>query len=72
MTPMSDVPLLTGDQRTWAEDSERLWRRAHQIASTHKGLDVGDVYHALRSLQRTPADRLRQSLSRARLRAYSR
>jgi hypothetical protein len=62
---------LTPDQQAWAERSERLWQRAHRIAS-EAGVDAGDVYHALRCLELTPTERLRQGLGRGRLRAYAR
>jgi hypothetical protein len=35
-------------------------------------VDPGDVYHALRCLELTPAERLRRGLSRGRLRAHAR
>jgi hypothetical protein len=59
---------LTDDQRAWVAHSESLWRRAHEIAATHAGIDAGDVYHALRCLELSPTERLRQGLSRGRLR----
>ena len=58
---------LTNQQRDWAIHSEALWARARAIAQTHPGVDAGDVYHALRCLELTPAARLRQALSRGRL-----
>jgi hypothetical protein len=63
---------LTDDQRAWAAHSESLWRRAHDIAAAHAGTDAGDVYHALRCLELSPTERLRQGLSRGRLRADAR
>jgi hypothetical protein len=63
---------LTDDQRAWAQRAEVLWRRAHRIAARHPGMDAGDVYHALRCLQLTPSERLRNALSRGRLRADTR
>jgi hypothetical protein len=62
----------TDEQRAWAQRSEALWARAHRIAAQHAGVDVGDVYHAFRCLELAPAERLRQGLSRGRLRAYAR
>src|SRR5687767_4613649 len=63
---------LTDDQRAWAAQSDALWRRAHAIAAAHVGTDAGDVYHALRCLELSPTERLRQGLSRGRLRADAR
>ena len=59
---------LTDDQRTWVAHSESLWRQAREIAAIHAGIDAGDVYHALRCLELSPTERLRQGLSRGRLR----
>jgi hypothetical protein len=63
---------LTNEQRAWARHSEALGRQAHRIASQHHDIDPGDVYHALRCLELTATERLRQGLSRGRLRAYNR
>jgi len=63
---------LTPEQRAWVVHSEALWRKAHGIASTRPDLDVGDVYHALRSLELPPAERLRRGLTRVRVRAHPR
>lgn len=63
---------LTAEQRAWLMASEALWRRAHSIAKERPDLDVGDVYHALRNLQLTPAERLRRGLTRVRARPHSR
>jgi hypothetical protein len=63
---------LTEDERAWALRSEALWRKAHRIAARHPGMDPGDVYHALRCLQLTPSERLRNALSRGRLRTDAR
>lgn len=63
---------LTDEQREWAVHSEALWARARRIATEHEGVDAGDVYHALRSLELSPAERLRRGLSRGRLRAHTR
>jgi hypothetical protein len=59
------TPLMP-DQHAWAEHSAALWREAHVIAAAHPGLDPGDVYHALRSLELAPAERLRRGLTRVR------
>jgi hypothetical protein len=63
---------LTPEQQAWARRSESLWRRARQIAAAHPDVDAGDIYHALRCLDLSPAERLRLGLSRGRLRAYAR
>jgi hypothetical protein len=63
---------LADQQRAWAVHSEALWARARAIAKAHPDVDAGDVYHALRCLELPPAARLRQALSRGRLRAYQR
>ena len=63
---------LTDAQRAWALHSEALWARARAIARAHPAIDVGDVYHALRCLELTPAERLRRGLSRGKLRTYAR
>jgi hypothetical protein len=66
------VDLLTPEQRSWAQQSEALWQRAHAIAKAHPHVDAGDVYHALRCLELSPEERLRRGLGRGRLRAYAR
>ena len=65
----SDRPL-TDDERDWALRSEALWREAHVIAAANPGVDAGDVYHALRSLELPPAERLRRGLTRVRTRPH--
>lgn len=72
VSPPDALDALTPEQREWARHSEELWRRARQIADAHPDVDAGDVYHALRCLELTPAERLRQGLSRGRLRTYAR
>ena len=57
---------LTPAQQAWAEHSAALWSEAHVIAAANPGLDPGDVYHALRSLELAPAERLRRGLTRVR------
>ncbi len=71
-TPPPSVVELTAEQRAWLLASEALWRQAHSIVSERPDLDVGDVYHALRNLQLTPAERLRRGLTRVRVRPHSR
>jgi hypothetical protein len=68
----SDLEALTGDERAWILHSETLWREAHAIAAANPGVDPGDVYHALRALELSPADRLRRGLSRVRTRPHAR
>lgn len=70
----TSAPLdaLSPEQQEWARHSESLWRRAHLVAAAHPGVDPGDVYHALRCLELTPAERLRRGLGRGRLRTYAR
>lgn len=63
---------LTPDQQAWVEHSAAVWQRAHELARTHPGHDPSDLYHALRCLELTPAERLRAGLHRGRLRAYAR
>lgn len=63
---------LTSDQRAWVEHSAELWRRAHAIVERRPDLDVGDVYHALRTLELPPAERLRRGLTRVRVRPHAR
>ena len=64
---------LTGTQRGWAVNSEHRWQRAHAIAAAHHpGIDVSDVYHAMRCLALTPSQRLAAGLRRERLRAHAR
>lgn len=68
----STLAALTAEQEAWAQHSEALWRRAHALADAHAGLDAGDIYHALRCLELSPAERLRRGLSRGQLRTHAR
>jgi hypothetical protein len=61
---------LTAEQEAWVRHSEWLWREAHAIVAACPGLDVGDVYHALRSLDLTPTERLQRGLTRVRHRPH--
>ena len=61
---------LTSEQLAWAERVEPLWRRAHAIVAHRPELDVSDVFHALRNLERTPTQRLRRALSHGRNRPH--
>ena len=70
--PAGHQEQLTPEQRAWAEADARLWREAHGLAELHPEHDVSDLYHALRSLQLPPPERLRRGLSRGRLRARAR
>jgi hypothetical protein len=69
---VEDLQGLTEEQRAWVRHSEALWRQAHAIAQANPGLDVGDLYHALRCLELPPAERLRRGLARVRLRPHAR
>jgi len=66
----SETDTLTEHQRAWLLRSEALWREAHAIAATGPGLDPGDIYHALKSLDLAPAERLRRGLTRVRHRPH--
>jgi hypothetical protein len=68
----SSLDTLNETQRAWALHSETLWARAHAIVKSRPDVDAGDVYHALRCLELSPSARLRQALSRGRLRANQR
>jgi hypothetical protein len=65
-----ELAELTLEQRALVERMEPLWRRAHAIVREHPQLDVGDVFHALRNLERTPSERLRRALTHARRRPH--
>jgi hypothetical protein len=53
---------LTEAQRLWILADEARWRRAHEVVDNRPELDVGDVYHAICNLERTPTERLRRGL----------
>ena len=55
---------LSQAEREWLIADEARWRRAKQIASQRADLDVGDLYHALCNLERSPGERLRRGLRR--------
>jgi hypothetical protein len=63
---------LTEDQRRWAIEHESIWRRAHEIAGRHPGMDVSGVYHVLCNLRRSPTERMRNGLTLDRLRPQQR
>jgi hypothetical protein len=62
---------LTEEQEMWVRHSAALWREAHAIVAAYPDLDAGDVYHALRSLELTPTERLQRGLTRVRHRPHS-
>lgn len=71
MLPMSDrVSELTPEHQAWLAESQALWREAHEVVSGRPDLDVSDVYHVLRNLKLSPADRLRRGLTRVRVRPH--
>lgn len=55
----------------WFLSSEARWREAHAIAARNPSLDPGDVYHALRSLDLSPSERLHRGLTRVRRRPHA-
>lgn len=57
---------LTEEQRAWVLHSEALWREAQKIVGDSRSRDVSNVYHALRNLELTPAERLHRGLTRVR------
>jgi len=63
---------LTAAQRAIAETIRLRWERAHELARADPRHDPSDLYHALRCLELTPAERLRAGLQRGRLRTYAR
>jgi hypothetical protein len=66
------IQNLVGAQLAWALHDEALWRKAEAIVAGRPDLDTGDVYHALRALELTPAERLRRGLTRVRVRPHTR
>jgi hypothetical protein len=66
------VDDLDDEQRAWVSHTRKLWARAYDIARVHPDLDAGDIYHALRCLELSPAERLARGLARGRLRAHAR
>ncbi len=63
---------LAPEEWLWITHSEALWRKAHEIAAGRPDLDPGDIYHALRTLELPPSERLRRGLNRVRARPHSR
>jgi hypothetical protein len=72
VTVVPEIEQLTEEQRAWLVRSEALWRDAHAIAATQPDIDPSDVYHALRSLDLSPSERLRRGLTRVRPRSHAR
>jgi hypothetical protein len=50
--------------------AETLRRKADAIVRNRPDLDAGDVYHALRTLELAPAERLRRGLTSVRVRPH--
>lgn len=63
---------LTPDEQAVIVADERDWRRAHDFVAKHPSLDVGDVFHTIRQLRRTPAERLALGLRHGRLTPHRR
>jgi len=61
-----DGPLLKAEQ-TWIERDEAYWFKAKQIVGGYPLLDLSDVYHTLRNLDRSPEERLRRGFTHAKL-----
>ena len=68
--PLMSISDLSKSERAWLEADEARWRRAHEIAAQHPGLDVSGVYHVINNLLRTPEQRLRRGLAHGRLRLH--
>ena len=64
LKPMSFDALegLSDAERDWVLADEARWRKAHRIAAERADLDVGDLYHAICNLERSPSERLRRGL----------
>lgn len=67
-----DIDQLSPEARAWVEKVEPLWASAHRLVAKRPDLDVSDVFHVLRNLQRTPAERLHRALSHGRHRPHGR
>jgi len=61
------IDSATPEQQAWLEANEERWRRARRIADAHPGMDTSGVFHVLRNLEKTPAERLRDGLYHGRL-----
>lgn len=64
---VSELDRLTAAERAWLIRDEALWRRAYEAAAANPGVDAGGIYRALRNLEKTPSQRLRDSLRHGRL-----
>lgn len=62
---------VTERHEEWLRHSQELWEQAHAIAARNPDLDAGDVYHALRSLDFSPSERLHRGLTRVRRRPHA-
>jgi len=69
---VDEVSKLSEANRQWLVADEAVWARSHEIVGRHPHLDVSGVYHTLKNLQRSPAERLRRGLAHARLGPYRR
>lgn len=69
-TVADEVTALTPEQQAWLIESRALWNEAHEVVAEQPDLDVSDVYHVLRNLKLSPAERLRRGLTRVRVRPH--
>ncbi len=70
--PCVEFGQLSPEQRDLVAQMQPLWERAHRIVERQPALDISDVFHALRNLQRTPSERLRRAVTYGRPRANAR
>jgi hypothetical protein len=63
----AELARLDADQRVWVERQLELRERAAEL-SRQLDLDADDVFHILRHLARSPAERLQLGLRHGRLR----
>ena len=61
----AEFEALSPDQQAWLIRDELMWQQAHEIA-LRENVDVSGVYHALRNLEKTPSERLRNGLRHGR------
>ncbi|MBK7399501.1 MAG: hypothetical protein IPJ34_25385 [Myxococcales bacterium] len=61
-----ELSQLSASERAWAERQLALRAEAAELA-TRLQLDAGDVFHILRHLERSPAERLAIGLRHGRL-----
>jgi hypothetical protein len=57
-----ELAVLSPDERAWVERELTLRARARELA-VRLELDVTDVHHQLKQLQRSPAERLKRGLA---------